>query len=89
MLLRASLGEEYSFELLATEAQAGSGSSPEVVIESLAIAVRARTAGAAAIERIFRGAEPPIVGRIENDEFLLDLRLIDDPGDLVPALRDN
>ena len=40
--------------------------------------------GPAALEKMFRGADPPIVGRIENDEFLLDLRLVDDARDLVP-----
>jgi len=85
-LLAAALSDGWSFEIVASDAQAGSGSWPDVAIASLAIAVRSRDGGAAAIERIFRAAGTPIVGRIVDDTFLLDLRLIDDPDDLVPRL---
>lgn len=84
-LLAAALGEGWTFELVDSEAQAGSGSQPDVPIASLAVAVRADGRSASAIERFFRAAQTPIVGRIRDDVFLLDLRLIDDAGDLVPA----
>jgi hypothetical protein len=32
----------------------------------------------------FRRAKPPIVGRIKDGAFLLDLRTIFDPDDLIP-----
>jgi seryl-tRNA(Sec) selenium transferase len=32
----------------------------------------------------FRQARSPIIGRIHNDRFLLDLRTIVNPADLVP-----
>jgi len=83
-LLAAHLGEDYSFELVASRAEAGSGSQPGVAIESLAVAVRSSAAGAVAIERLFRAAEPAVLGRIVGDEFLLDLRLIDDARELLP-----
>ncbi len=83
-LLSARLGEAFSFELVASAAEAGSGSQPDVAIASLAIAVRSADSGASAIERLFRAADPPILGRIQDDVFLLDLRLIEDPRDLVP-----
>ena len=88
-LLAAEFGEAWSFQLVASDAQAGSGSWPDVAIASLAVAVRATGAGAAEIERRFRGSETPILGRIVNDTFLLDLRLIEDPRDLVPKPRAN
>ena len=37
------------------------------------------------IARRFRSADPPIIGRIKDDRFLLDLRTIFDPDDLDPA----
>ncbi|HYB98518.1 MAG TPA: L-seryl-tRNA(Sec) selenium transferase [Candidatus Limnocylindrales bacterium] len=83
-LLAAQLGDEFALELVETRAQSGSGSQPEVAIASLAIAVRSAAHSPDAIARRFRAADPPIIGRIERDTFLLDLRLIDDPRDLVP-----
>lgn len=83
-LLQTRLGVDWSFELVASDAEAGSGSQPDVPIPSLAIAVRAAGKSAAAVDRLFRAAAPPVVGRIRDDVFLLDLRLIDDPQDLVP-----
>lgn len=83
-LLGEALGEGWSFDLVASDAQAGSGSQPDVAIPSLAVAVRSFRLGASAIERLFRGASTPVVGRIRDDVFLLDLRLVDDAGDLVP-----
>jgi hypothetical protein len=32
----------------------------------------------------FRRARPPIIGRISDDHFLLDLRTVFDPDDLIP-----
>jgi len=32
----------------------------------------------------FRHARPPIIGRIKGDRFLLDLRTVFDPEDLIP-----
>lgn len=83
-LLSVALGRDYRFELVASAAQTGSGSQPDVSINSLAIAVQSAGASATRIERRFRASQPPIVGRIEHDVFLLDLRLVDDPRDLVP-----
>ena len=88
VLLEAALGSRFSFSLVDVHAQAGSGSQAEQPIPSLAIAVRAGHIDAAAIERLFRAADPPIVGRIERDVFLLDLRVIDDARDLVPNASD-
>ena len=79
---------DWTVELVASAGQAGSGSWPGVAIESLAIAVRADGMTTAPVERRFRASDPPILGRIEDDTFLLDLRLVDDARDLVPARRD-
>ena len=86
-LLRAALGDGYEFELVPSTVQAGSGAQPYVAIASLAIAVQPPRGGAVAAEKLFRAANPPILGRIERDRFLLDLRCIDRPDDLVPHKR--
>jgi L-seryl-tRNA(Ser) seleniumtransferase len=84
-LLRDSFGADWTFELMEVTGQAGSGAWPGVAFDSLAIAVRGEGSSAAQTERRFRLADPPILGRIENDTFLLDLRLVEDARDLVPG----
>ncbi len=44
--------------------------------------------GAERIAQMFRLAVPPILGRVKDNRFLLDLRAIFDPGDLIPNLED-
>ena len=86
-LLRERLGPDYDFELVDSTCQIGSGALPTEEIPSKGIAVRSRGMSADEVARVFRGADPPIVGRIHNDRFLLDLRAVDDPESLAPNLR--
>jgi len=83
-LLRAALGERYAVELVVSEARAGAGARPDLAIESRALAVTSASHSAPEIAAQFRRAQPPIIGRVEKDRFLLDLRTIDDPTDVVP-----
>ncbi|HYC54289.1 MAG TPA: L-seryl-tRNA(Sec) selenium transferase [Candidatus Binatia bacterium] len=83
-MLAAHLGQDYVVELIETKAQSGSGSQPEVAIDSLALAIVSTRHGPEATARRFRSADPPVIGRIERDAFLLDLRLIVDPCEVVP-----
>jgi seryl-tRNA(Sec) selenium transferase len=50
----------------------------------VAITIEHPTLGANAIARMFRDAKPPIIGRIQEDRFLLDLRTVADADELVP-----
>jgi L-seryl-tRNA(Ser) seleniumtransferase len=83
-LLQAALGGEYSIDLVPSTARAGAGARPDLAIESRALVVTSSSRSAADIAARFRRATPPIVGRVEKDRFLLDLRTIDDPSDIVP-----
>jgi len=83
-LLARELGSDVTLEIVGAEAQAGSGSQPEVAIDSLAIALSSSKLSAQALAARFRAGDPPVIGRIEREVFLLDLRNIDDPADLVP-----
>ncbi len=84
--LRKTLGDDYSVCVQPSQAQTGSGSQPEVTIESRALAVTSQKHSPDAIAAMFRSAGRPIIGRIENDQFLLDLRTIAKADDLVPDL---
>ncbi len=88
ILLEAKLGAEHDLELVEAEAQIGSGALPTDTIPSLAIAVTHPDLGPLAIAARFRAAQPPIVGRVHDDRFLLDLRCIWNAADLVPNTPD-
>jgi hypothetical protein len=48
------------------------------------IAIAHETVGPERIAERFRAADPPVIGRISDNRFLLDLRMIFDPQDLIP-----
>jgi L-seryl-tRNA(Ser) seleniumtransferase len=84
-LLASRLGGSFDVELVESEAQAGSGSQPEVVLESRALAVTSKDHSPDRIARRFRESDPPIIGRIEDGRFLLDLRTVEVAEDLLPS----
>jgi L-seryl-tRNA(Ser) seleniumtransferase len=83
--LAAALGEDYRVEVVASEAEVGSGAVPAEPIASRALAVTHPRHGADAIATRFREADPPVLGRIYEGRFLLDLRGITGPDELPTA----
>jgi len=83
-LLSRSLGPDYRIALVESECEMGSGALPGVVLPSRALALRHVRHGPDAIAERFRAAEPAIIGRVQDDAFLLDLRAITDVSVLVP-----
>ncbi len=77
-VLGERLGPDFRLELVASVAQIGSGALPIEQIESRAIRVTHPRLSPAAIAAAFRAARPPLIGRIADDAFLLDLRTVDD-----------
>ncbi len=75
--------------LRATRAYLGGGSTPGETIPSLAVVMRSGQ-GPNALASRFRKYTPPIIGRVENDDFLLDLRTIPPEKDelLIQAIRE-
>jgi L-seryl-tRNA(Ser) seleniumtransferase len=86
--LQAALGDGFRFLLEDSTSQIGSGALPTEELPSLAISIDHPELGATAIAEKFRGANPPIIGRINDNRFLLDLRTIFDPEDLIPNFAD-
>jgi L-seryl-tRNA(Ser) seleniumtransferase len=68
-------------EAVPSRALAGGGSLPGTDVPSWAVAVSHPERSAAEIERALRRAEPPVIGRIEDDLLLLDLRTVDPAND--------
>jgi L-seryl-tRNA(Ser) seleniumtransferase len=86
-LLRAALGPAYAVAVVDTVAEIGSGAQPTQPLQSKAIAITHTAIAPQALAARFRAAAPPIIGRVADDRFLLDLRCIADPADLVPHER--
>jgi L-seryl-tRNA(Ser) seleniumtransferase len=82
--LRAALGQGFEVSMEDATSQIGSGALPTEEIPTKVIAVRGQGRSADWIAARFRSARPPIIGRIKDDCFLLDLRTIGDPETLIP-----
>jgi L-seryl-tRNA(Ser) seleniumtransferase len=82
--LQTALGSEFALGLEESTAQIGSGALPTEELPTLVISIEHKRMSANAIAQGFRSAKPPIIGRINNERFLLDLRCIFDAHDLIP-----
>ncbi len=67
---------ELSAHIMDLTSRAGGGSLPMLKIPSKGIGVSVKTMTVNAVERFMRNHIPPIIGRIEDDLFIMDLRTI-------------
>jgi L-seryl-tRNA(Ser) seleniumtransferase len=78
----AALGGKAEAAIVPVKSQIGSGSLPVDLIDSYGIAVsvpgRQRTALAAKLAAAFRALPVPVVGRVKDGAFIMDLRCLDD-----------
>jgi L-seryl-tRNA(Ser) seleniumtransferase len=86
--LQATLGDGFRLMLEDSTSQIGSGALPTEELPTVVIAIGHAKLTATAIAKKFRDANPPIIGRIKEDRFLLDLRTIFDLEDVVPNFAD-
>jgi L-seryl-tRNA(Ser) seleniumtransferase len=82
--LCATLGPEFRVSLEDASSQIGSGALPTETIPTKVIAIRHDRIGPDATAERFRHASPPIIGRIRDEAFLLDVRAVANPDDLIP-----
>ena len=85
--LESTLGNDFHLSLQDSTSQIGSGAMPTEELPTVVITVENAKLSANAIAKRFRQADPPIIGRIKDDQFLLDLRTIFDANDLVPKFH--
>jgi L-seryl-tRNA(Ser) seleniumtransferase len=83
-LLQVRLGPGYDVQVVDAESEIGSGAQPTEALPSRAIAITHATVAPLAIAARFRAADPPIIGRVHAEQFLLDLRCIAAAAELVP-----
>jgi len=65
-----------SVEVIPCVSQVGGGALPLAELPSYALAFTSEKESAAELERRFRFYSPPIIGRIEKERFLLDVRTL-------------
>ena len=82
--LQVTLGDGFRLMLEDSTSQIGSGALPTEELPTVVIAIEHKSRSAIRIAEKFRSANPPIIGRIKENRFLLDLRTIFDPQELVP-----
>ncbi len=71
-----ALGNPEFISVEATKSYIGGGGLPEVALTSVAL-IFSKEYDAERMLTLFRKCAPPIIGRIENDRFILDLKAID------------
>jgi L-seryl-tRNA(Ser) seleniumtransferase len=82
--LRPALEKHFEVELVDCESEIGSGALPARRIASAGLALRPGTVATAAR---FRDLPIPVIGRLHEGRFLLDLRCLDDEARFVAQLE--
>jgi L-seryl-tRNA(Ser) seleniumtransferase len=82
--LRTALGPGFRVSIEDASSQVGSGALPTEELPTKVLAVESDTVSAERLAQRFREARPPIIGRIHDGRFLLDLRTIFDGSELIP-----
>ena len=72
-----SLGNPPELSVEATSAYVGGGALPELAVPSVGIAF-SKQVSANRLIGLFREADPPIIGRIEDERFILDIKTVDE-----------
>jgi L-seryl-tRNA(Ser) seleniumtransferase len=83
-LLKAKLGKGYKVEVVDSVSEVGSGTLPTVEILSKSVSIKNPGVKCEAVAKRFLASNPPIVGRIKDGAFLLDMRLVEEPTLVVP-----
>jgi L-seryl-tRNA(Ser) seleniumtransferase len=78
--IRVAVGSGVEVAVVDGASQVGGGALPVQNLPSKLVALTSRRLSAARLEIIFRGNQPPIIGRVEQERFLLDVRTLQ-PGD--------
>jgi L-seryl-tRNA(Ser) seleniumtransferase len=78
--IRAVAGVGLEVAVMEGASQVGGGALPVQNLQTSLVALSSRDISAAKIETLFRGNRPPIIGRVEQERFLLDVRTLQ-PGE--------
>jgi L-seryl-tRNA(Ser) seleniumtransferase len=76
--VKGAIGGDWSVSVQADVSEVGAGALPLTKIPTQAISLRSARMSATAIEQCFRRQDPAVLGRIQQDAFLLDMRMVQD-----------
>jgi L-seryl-tRNA(Ser) seleniumtransferase len=76
--LRGAIGGDWSVGVRADVSEVGAGALPLTQIPTWVVSVHSARMSAMEIEQHFRCQDPPVLGRIQQDTFLLDMRMVQD-----------
>lgn len=85
-VLADRLGADFAVAIARATSEVGSGAMPGNELPTVVLQITHREYSAERVAAFFRGAEPPVIGRIKDDVFQLDLRTIEDPACLAITL---
>ncbi len=71
--------DSMSIDVRETQSEIGSGSLPVETLPSIAVALTPITISVSKLSELFRQGKVPIIGRIENDQLMFDLRTLYEP----------
>ena len=90
--ITAWVGERGTVSIVSAHSQIGSGAQPAGALPSAAIAIhpsggkKGRGSRLKKLSAALRGLPVPVIGRVENDAFVLDLRCLDDEAGFISQL---
>ncbi|MGH7247722.1 MAG: L-seryl-tRNA(Sec) selenium transferase, partial [Pseudomonadota bacterium] len=79
------LGAEFAVEVLGVVSRIGSGSLPDASLASVGVRITHPQISSSAIAAKFRRVR--IIGRVADDSFILDMRMVEDPAVFAVDLR--
>lgn len=82
-LLQQRLGKGYSIQIEDGLSQIGSGSLPEGLIATKVVSIVHKEIPSEKIFEMFLKNNPPILGRVNKEKFLLDMRMIEKAEDVA------
>jgi L-seryl-tRNA(Ser) seleniumtransferase len=87
--LTGVISGDWVVDVQADVSEVGAGALPLTKIPTRVISVRSARMSATAIEQSFRRQDPPVLGRIQQGTFLLDMRMVQDHelAEVVQAFR--
>lgn len=82
-LLQNALGADYKVEVKDGESVIGGGSLPGHTLVTKVVSVTHKTYSPEKIYKAFLGATPPVLGRIKDNAFVLDMRTVERAEDVA------
>ncbi len=74
--LEKAIGTNADLALADMESRPGGGSYPDLKLPTRCVTIHPKTISVSALEKGLRAASPPVIGRIEDDRYIIDPRTI-------------